>query len=79
MSFIKYTLIQPLLFPASYGALTQLFVGTTDLKASGIQSGKFYIPWAREGPMPNGALDDEVAERLWKWLEDVTTERADSQ
>jgi retinol dehydrogenase 12 len=65
-------LVKPLLYPAPYGALTQLFVGTTDLKTNEIGSGKFYVPWAKEGPTPKGALDDAVAEKLWTWLEDVT-------
>jgi retinol dehydrogenase 12 len=67
-------LAKPLLYPAPYGALTQLFVGTMDLKTNGIDSGKFYVPWAKEGPTPKGALDDAVAAKLWMWLEDVTKE-----
>ena len=31
---------------------------------------QFLIPWARVGPMPSGAEDPAVAEKLWLWLEE---------
>ena len=31
---------------------------------------QFMIPWARLGKCRPECYDDEVGERLWKWLED---------
>ncbi|CAE6443934.1 unnamed protein product [Rhizoctonia solani] len=56
------------LYPASQGALTQLWAGTTP---EGLNySGKFLIPWARVGDTPPGAGDEKLAEKLWTWLEE---------
>ncbi|TFK84293.1 NAD(P)-binding protein [Polyporus arcularius HHB13444] len=57
-----------LLFPTPYGALTQLFAGTMPEALN--YNGEFLIPWARLGKCRPEAYDDELGERLWKWLED---------
>ena len=31
---------------------------------------QFFIPWARVGKCRPEAYDDEIGERLWKWLGD---------
>ncbi|KAF8595286.1 NAD(P)-binding protein [Ceratobasidium sp. AG-I] len=57
-----------MLYPASYGALTQLWAGTTpDVERL---QGKFLIPWAREGDPGAPAKDEAAAERLWAWMEE---------
>ncbi|QRW27721.1 oxidoreductase family protein [Rhizoctonia solani] len=56
------------LHPASYGALTQLWSGTTLDGES--HSGKFLIPWDRVGDAGPYSHDKELAERLWNWLEE---------
>ncbi|KAG8739317.1 hypothetical protein FRC12_016364 [Ceratobasidium sp. 428] len=57
-----------ILYPASYGALTQLWAGTTP---DGIQlNGKFLVPWARVGDPGDFANDEKLAEKLWIWLEE---------
>ncbi|EIN09199.1 NAD(P)-binding protein [Punctularia strigosozonata HHB-11173 SS5] len=60
-------IISMLLYPASYGALTQLWAGTSPEAAD--FNGKFLIPWARVGAARKEALDPEVGRRLWEWLE----------
>ncbi|TBU26106.1 NAD(P)-binding protein [Dichomitus squalens] len=57
-----------LLYPAPYGALTQLFAGTMPEALN--YNGEFLIPWARLGKCRPEAYDDAVGEQLWKWLED---------
>ncbi|TFK96600.1 NAD(P)-binding protein [Pterulicium gracile] len=57
-----------ILYDAPYGALTQLWAGTTD---EGLKyGGKYLIPWAREG-RPNPRTNDEkTGDELWTWLEE---------
>ncbi|KAJ7288234.1 NAD(P)-binding protein [Mycena rebaudengoi] len=57
-----------LLYPASYGALTQLWAGTTAEGAT--LSGKYLIPWARVGSARAPALDPAIGKELWTWLEE---------
>jgi retinol dehydrogenase-12 len=59
-----------MLYPASYGALTQLYCATSPSAADA--NGKFFIPWARPGEPNKAALNLEVGERLWSWLENET-------
>nr|VWO99675.1 Alpha-crystallin (Acr) (14 kDa antigen) (16 kDa antigen) (HSP 16.3) (Nox16) [Ganoderma boninense] len=56
------------LYPAPYGALTQLYAGTMPEALK--HNGEFFIPWARVGKCRPEAYDDEIGERLWKWLGD---------
>lgn len=56
------------LYHASYGALTQLWAGTTP-DAERL-NGKFLIPWAREGDPGATTKDETIAEKLWTWLEE---------
>ncbi|KAB5591767.1 Oxidoreductase [Ceratobasidium theobromae] len=56
------------LYPASYGALTQLWTGTTP---DGEQhNGKFLIPWARMGEPGPKQRNEELGDKLWAWLEE---------
>ncbi|KAJ7819388.1 hypothetical protein B0H14DRAFT_1357179 [Mycena olivaceomarginata] len=56
------------LYPAAYGALTQLWAGTTDEGKT--LGGKYLIPWARVGKANPIALDPETGKALWTWLEE---------
>ncbi|RDX48783.1 NAD(P)-binding protein [Lentinus brumalis] len=56
------------LYPTSYGALTQLFAGTMPEALN--YNGEFLIPFARLGKCRPEAYDDELGQRLWTWLED---------
>ncbi|TFK84294.1 NAD(P)-binding protein [Polyporus arcularius HHB13444] len=57
-----------MLYPTPYGALTQLFAGTMPEAIN--YNGEYLIPWARLGRCRPEAYDDELGERLWKWLEE---------
>ena len=59
-----------MLYPVSYGALTQLYCATAPSAANA--NGQFFIPWARAGKPNKAAEDPQVGERLWKWLEEET-------
>ncbi|KAI0687004.1 NAD(P)-binding protein [Earliella scabrosa] len=59
-----------ILYPVQQGALTQLFAGTMPEALN--YNGEFLIPWARLGKCRPEVYDDELGERLWHWLEDVT-------
>ncbi|KAH9849462.1 NAD(P)-binding protein [Lenzites betulinus] len=56
-----------LLYPAPFGALTQLFAGTMPDAVN--HNGEFLIPWARYGKCKAEAYDAELGARLWDWLE----------
>jgi len=62
--------INLLLYPANYGALTQLWVGTSSEGAS--LNGKYLIPWARVGKTRSEARDPKLGEKLWNWLVEET-------
>jgi len=57
-------------YPPSYGALTQLYCATAPSAADA--NGKFFIAWARLGEPNKAAVDPQVGERLWSWLETET-------
>jgi len=59
-----------MLYPVSYGALTQLYCATAPAAADA--NGGFFIPWARQGKPNKAAEDLDVGEKLWGWLEDET-------
>ena len=58
------------MYPPSQGALTQLYCATDAAAADA--NGMFFIPWARLGEPNKAALDPQVGERLWTWLENET-------
>ncbi|KAJ7025335.1 hypothetical protein C8F04DRAFT_1269226 [Mycena alexandri] len=62
------SIINVMLYPVPYGALTQLWAGTTEEGAS--LGGKYLIPWARVGKSDPAAVDPEVGKALWTWLEE---------
>ncbi|TFK28697.1 NAD(P)-binding protein [Coprinopsis marcescibilis] len=55
-------------YPVPYGALTQLWVGTSEVGKE--FNGKYLVPWARLGKPNPLAEDHQLAEDLWKWCED---------
>ncbi|KAG8742090.1 hypothetical protein FRC10_002026 [Ceratobasidium sp. 414] len=57
-----------LIFPASQGALTQLYAGTVPEPEH--LNGKFLIPWARIGDSGPTAKDEKLGEKLWTWCEE---------
>ncbi|KDQ11158.1 hypothetical protein BOTBODRAFT_35698 [Botryobasidium botryosum FD-172 SS1] len=61
-------MVNLILQPVEMGAVTQLWAGTSP---EGVDfNGKYLIPWARIGPMPYGAEDPVVGQKLWDWLEE---------
>jgi len=61
-------------YNTSFGALTQLWAGTTPAGAE--LNGKYLIPWARVG-LPNAAGQDvELAKELWTWFEEQISQNA---
>ncbi|KAG8730184.1 hypothetical protein FRC12_020427 [Ceratobasidium sp. 428] len=68
LSRLNAWILDKLIYPASYGALTQLWAGTMP---NGEQhNGQFLIPWARVGSAPAFAADEELAAKLWTWCEE---------
>ncbi|ETW78254.1 hypothetical protein HETIRDRAFT_411342 [Heterobasidion irregulare TC 32-1] len=67
---ISRFLIQLVLYPVPYGALTQLWAGTSPETVD--LNGKFFIPWARVGECRPETSDPENGRRLWEWLENET-------
>ncbi|KAJ6559082.1 hypothetical protein DFH09DRAFT_1247891 [Mycena vulgaris] len=68
MSGVVRSMINAILYPVPYGALTQLWAGTTEAGAA--LGGKYLIPWARMGKAPAGSEDPEAGTALWTWLEE---------
>ncbi|KAJ8590565.1 NAD(P)-binding protein [Rhizopogon salebrosus TDB-379] len=62
------TLINMALHDVSYGALTQLYAGTTAEGAT--MNGKYFIPWARLGNPRADTQDPQQGKELWDWLEE---------
>ncbi|KAG8988878.1 hypothetical protein FRB90_002509 [Tulasnella sp. 427] len=67
-SWIQNLLLQPILYPASYGALTQLWVGIAPEAIN--YNGAWFIPWARPGKIQAAARDQERGSKLWDWIEE---------
>ncbi|KAF9013216.1 NAD(P)-binding protein [Cyathus striatus] len=68
LNFFENVMIQPMLYPAPYGALTQLYAGTSPEAAN--LNGEYLIPWARVGKATEIGRDPKLAEELWKWCEE---------
>lgn len=63
-------LLSPWRKDVSYGALTQLWLGTTEeCKSNG---GEYGVPWAKIGLPSARALDEELGDKVWEWLEEKT-------
>lgn len=56
------------IYPAEWGALTQLWAGTSPEGAK--LNGKFLIPWAREGKARKETDDVQLGRELWTWMEE---------
>ncbi|KAJ7116048.1 hypothetical protein C8R44DRAFT_675607 [Mycena epipterygia] len=64
VSFLEQTVLHDV----SYGALTQLYAGTT---VQGAQlNGKYLIPWARLGKPHPASQEPKLGTELWEWLEE---------
>ncbi|KAF7374288.1 NAD P-binding protein [Mycena sanguinolenta] len=59
-------IVNSVLYPAPYGALTQLWAGTTDEGKT--LGGKYLIPWARVGR--SASTDPAEENALWTWCEE---------
>ncbi|OCH84298.1 NAD(P)-binding protein [Obba rivulosa] len=57
-----------ILYPAPYGALTQLWGGLMPEPLK--YNGEFLIPWARLGKCRREAYDGAIGERLWSYLQE---------
>ncbi|KAI9443884.1 NAD(P)-binding protein [Lactarius indigo] len=70
MPWWQRTVLYWLMYPVSYGALTQLYCATAPSAADA--NGKFFVPWARVDEPNKAALEPQLGERLWTWLENET-------
>ncbi|CAE6484200.1 unnamed protein product [Rhizoctonia solani] len=68
LPWLASKILSLILYPASYGALTQLWSGT--MPEGEDHNGKFLIPWARVGDAGANSHNEELAENLWNWLEE---------
>jgi len=64
---IKAKIVDLMLYPAPYGALTQLWAGTAPEAVH--MNGEYLVPWARRGQMNPAARDLAKGAELWTWLE----------
>ncbi|KAG8679169.1 hypothetical protein FRC12_011351 [Ceratobasidium sp. 428] len=65
---IQQAILNSLLWPAPYGALTQLYAGTASEGAN--FSGKYLAPWAKVSKARADTRDEEAGRKLWAWLEE---------
>ncbi|KAJ8079118.1 short-chain alcohol dehydrogenase [Marasmius tenuissimus] len=56
-----------LLYPTPYGALTQLYAGTSEHADE--FDGQYFVPWARRAEPNPTSQDPAEGKRLWEWLE----------
>jgi len=70
LGFILKPLVDLVLYPVPYGALTQLYAGTSPEGKD--FNGKYLIPWARMGEARADTQDRTVGSELWSWLEEQT-------
>lgn len=67
-NWFQNLMLQPILYPAPYGALTQLWVGTSP--EAGNYNGAWFIPWARPGKIHAATRNQELGIKLWDWIEE---------
>ncbi|EJD04808.1 NAD-binding protein [Fomitiporia mediterranea MF3/22] len=65
---IQKKILDLALFPAPFGALTQLYAGTSP--AAKDINGAYLVPWARVAECRKDARDPKTAEELWHWCEE---------
>ncbi|KAI0053804.1 NAD(P)-binding protein [Auriscalpium vulgare] len=70
VSSIGRYILNLMLYPAPYGAITQLWAGTSSETAD--LNGKYLIPWARVGECRPEANDPELGQKLWEYFEQET-------
>ena len=71
-------LLYMVMYPQPFGAITPLYVGTSpELKKE--DSGKYFIPWAREGVPLKGSQDLPLALKLWDFLDEQVKEAEQRQ
>ncbi|KAF7374337.1 NAD(P)-binding protein [Mycena sanguinolenta] len=63
---VQALIINSILYPTPYGALTQLWAGTTEEGKT--LGGKYLIPWARVGT--SSSTDPAAEKALWEWCEE---------
>ncbi|KAG8694781.1 hypothetical protein FRC08_008267 [Ceratobasidium sp. 394] len=68
MGAVLQGLMDSLLWPAPYGALTQLYAGTSPEGSK--FSGRYLIPWARLSKPRADTRNEEAGRKLWAWLEE---------
>ncbi|KAH8106655.1 NAD-binding protein [Phellopilus nigrolimitatus] len=67
-SGIQKIILNFICHPASLGALTQLWAGTSSETRD--FNGKYLIPWARVGKASKEATNDAECKKLWDWLDE---------
>ncbi|EIN09012.1 NAD(P)-binding protein [Punctularia strigosozonata HHB-11173 SS5] len=70
--FATRMLNKAVLHPLPFGAITQLFAGTSPEAAS--FNGRYLRPWARVGEPHKQSKNVEEQEKLWQWCEDEVKE-----
>ncbi|KJA17447.1 hypothetical protein HYPSUDRAFT_206169 [Hypholoma sublateritium FD-334 SS-4] len=63
----QHSLVKLILWDPSYGALTQLWAGTSPEGAQ--LNGKYLIPWARIGSASAAGSDPKLGAQMWDWME----------
>ncbi|KAF8601566.1 NAD(P)-binding protein [Ceratobasidium sp. AG-I] len=65
---IAAALINLIMWPTPYGAITQLYAGTTP---EGLElSGQYLIPWAQVSKPRADTRSEQAGKKLWEWLEE---------
>jgi len=65
---LKKKVIYMLCYPVPFGALTQLWAGTTTEATK--HNGAYLIPWARVGVIPPTSQDAATNKAVWDWMEE---------
>ncbi|EPS38902.1 hypothetical protein H072_7314 [Dactylellina haptotyla CBS 200.50] len=73
-SLIAWVFFRPWLYPARYGAITELYA-TLSPEINDTSNGALIIPWGRTGPIRQDILDscqEGGAVKFWDWLDENT-------
>jgi NAD(P)-dependent dehydrogenase (short-subunit alcohol dehydrogenase family) len=65
-----HTIFSWFCYDTAKGALTQLYAATSPQAATA--NGKYFIPWARPGPLLPQVVDPETGAKLWTYFEEQT-------
>ena len=73
MEFVAYFI--PFLLQSDEGCLTQVYCAVSPEIEEKNYKSQYFVPTAQLSTASNLATNDELAEKLWSWTEEIVTSR----